>query len=69
MKTETTYPGVVKAAREAFKDIYDMSPDDRIVEATDGIEGAIAWLTGLLREAYVAGFQRGVKEGENENVF
>ena len=57
MTTETTLQGI---ADMAFNLLYDLPPDDRVIEATAGIEDAKAWLLELLKVAY----KKGLDDGE-----
>lgn len=62
--TKTKPYDPVDAMEAAWEEIYDKSPDDRVVEATGGMVEAKMWLTKLLRKAYNAGFKEGEEYGK-----
>lgn len=65
---EATKFSVVKMAQEALEDIYNQPPEERVIEIYGEPAQAESWLTGLLKEAYVAGHKRGVKDGHGDLV-
>ena len=65
-KTITAYEGVKEAAKRLYE---GQRTGEWCKEYGTHIENQIEFIEGFIKEAYVAGFQRGVKEGNTENVF
>ena len=68
--TQTTeiFKNPHQLADDAFKYQFDLSPDERAVEVVRNIDHAKAWLAGLLRLAFEAGYKRGLKEAGSDLV-